>query len=238
MIRILICDDNPIVLSQVQAMVKSMEKKQKLTFDIELKNSGDFAIRSNSNYDIAVVDIEMPGINGLKLTELLRKNNPDIIVIILTSFSTYLDSAMKISVFRYLSKPIDKNRFYRNFSEALDCYKNISRKIYIEQDGDVYTIKTKDILYIENTKHGSIIVTKRDRFKTSQKPQEWFSKIELPNCFIFSHKSFLVNLQNVVNFNKSTITFQGQNDLIEVFCISQRKYTEFKKAFYNFVGGK
>lgn len=180
----------------------------------------------------------MPGINGLKLTELLRKNNPDIIVIILTSFADYLDSAMNISVFRYLSKPIDKNRFQRNFMEALDFYKKISKRIFIEQDGDVYTIKTKDILYIENTKHGSIIVTKHGKFKSTLKPQEWALKIELPNNFIFSHKSFLVNLQNVVNFNKSTVTFQGKNELIEVFCISQRKYTEFKRAFYNFVGGK
>lgn len=238
MISILICDDNPIILTQVQSIIKNIQKTQKFEFFIDLKSTGDFAIKSKAKYDIAIVDIEMPGINGLKLSELLRKNNPDIIVMILTSFSDYLDDAMKISVFRYLSKPIDKNRFCRNFLEALDFYKNISKRIFIEQDGDVYTIKTKDILYIENTKHGSLVVTKNNKFKTTLKPYEWEAKINLPNFFIFSHKSFLVNLQNVVNFNKSTITFQGENGLIEVFCISQRKHTEFKKSFYNFVGGK
>lgn len=238
MLNVLICDDNPEIVNQVNFLLNNVKKKQKINFTIDAKTNGDFAIKSKSMYDIAIIDIEMPGINGLKLTELLKKHNPDIIVIILTSFSDYLDSAMKISVFRYLSKPIDKNRFYRNFTEALDYYNNISKQIFVEKEDYVYTVKTKDILYIENTKHGSKIVTKHGIYKTSKKPQDWANEINLPNCFVFSHKSFLVNLQNVINFNKSTITFQHLDSLLEVVCVSQRRYYDFKKAFYNFVGGK
>ena len=83
MISILICDDNPIILTQVQSIIKNIQKTQKFEFFIDLKSTGDFAIKSKAKYDIAIVDIEMPGINGLKLSELLRKNNPDIIVMIL-----------------------------------------------------------------------------------------------------------------------------------------------------------
>lgn len=53
----------------------------------------------------------MPGINGLKLSQKLKQNNPDILIMIITAFESYLDDAMEIHVYRYLSKPIDENRF-------------------------------------------------------------------------------------------------------------------------------
>ena len=237
MINVLVCDDDPKILKQVQTILNNIKKKNKLDFDVDLKLNGDFTLSSRVVYDIAIVDIEMPGISGLRLAEKLKQYNPDIIIIILTSFSAYLDSAMKISVFRYLSKPIDTSRFVRNFGEALHYYKQLSQRIYIEKDDEVNTIKTKDILYIENLKHGSTIVTKYDTYRTNKKPQEWLETINQPNCFVLSHKSFIVNLQNVINFDKSTVTFNGLKGLIEVNCVSQRKYSDFKKAFYSFVGG-
>ena len=66
---------------------------------------------------------------------------------------------------------------------------------------------------------------------------EWYETINQPNCFTFSHKSFLVNLQNVINFDKNTVHFQGLNNTVRIACISQRKYYEFKKAFFDFAGG-
>lgn len=237
MINILICDDDIKITEQVFTLINKYQTQYGIEFNIDIKHTGDFILDNNKSYDIALVDIEMPGISGLKLSQKLKENNSDIIIVILTLFSDYLDSAMEIEVFRYLSKPIDINRFYRNFSDALIHFRNISKKIIIEEDDSVYNVKTKDILYIENKKHGSIIVSKYKTFITNVKPNEWYERINQPNCFIFSHKSYLVNLQNVINFNKNTITMQGRDETIDVFCISQRKYSKFKKSFYDFTGG-
>ncbi len=237
MVNILICDDDKLITHRLNKLLRDIQNKYNFNFNIDTKYSGDSAVDTDLIYDIAIIDIEMPGINGLKLSEKIKTKNPDVIILILTSFSDYLDSAMDINVFRYLSKPIDVERFNRNFLDAIKRYKQISKQIILEISETVYTIKTKDILYIENLKHGSVIVTKQDKFKTNKKPQEWFEYISQPNCFVYSHKSFLVNLQNVINFNKSTVLFQGLNKNIKVACISQRKYSDFKKAFFDFAGG-
>ena len=144
---------------------------------------------------------------------------------------------MKIQVFRYLSKPIDEERFNRNFLEAVEHYKKISKSIIIEKYDEIFTVKAKDILYIENRKHGSLVVTKTKSYETNKKPAEWYEIINQPNCFVQSHKSYIVNLQNVINFDKSAITFQGEDKTITEHIISQRKYTEFRKAFFDFAGG-
>lgn len=238
LLKILICDDDTRITQKIFSLINHIKLKNKIDFNIDIRGSGDFILKKKVFYDIAIVDIEMPGISGIKLTETLKTYNPDILVIILTSFSNYLDSAMKIQVFRYLSKPIDTDRFNRNFLEAIEYYRQISKQIIIEKNDEVHTVKTKDILYIENKKHGSIIVTKYNTFITSKKPMEWYNIINQPNCFVFSHKSYIVNLQNVINFNRSAIVFENtENHTLEIHCISQRKYAEFKKAFFDFAGG-
>ena len=237
MIKLLICDDNPEITEQVYSLIRIFGKKYKIEFLIEIKYSGEFIIDDNQIYDIAIIDIEMPGISGLKLSEKLKKVNPDIIVMVLTSFQNYLDSAMKIHVFRYLSKPINQNRFYLNFKDAIQEYRLISKTITINYNDEVHLIKTKDILYIENQKYGSIIYTKRGDFYTNIKPKKLNKKIDQNECFVFSHNSILINLQNVIDFNKSTIILRKSDvETISTY-MSQRKYSNFKKAFFNFAGG-
>lgn len=237
MVNILVCDDDVYITQQINKLLKKFQRNHNIDFNVMIKNCGDSVISEELTYDIAIIDIEMPGISGLKLSKMLKDNNLDIIIIILTSFSNYLDSAMDINVFRYLSKPIENERFNKSLFEALKRYKQISKRIVLDLYDEVYTVKTKDILYIENLKYGSLIVTKYGEYKTNKKPQEWYEEINQPRCFVFSHKSFLVNLQNVINFNKSSIVFQGRQNTIEKVCVSQRKYSDFKKAFFDFAGG-
>lgn len=237
MIKVLVCDDDKIITDKVKHLLDDIQENYSFELDIQISNDGQSVIKNNEVFDIAIVDIEMPNVDGLVLSEELKRRNSDTIVLILTSFSDYLDSAMRIQVFRYLSKPIDEERFAKNFIEAVGYYKQISKQIIVESGDEVLTIKTKDILYIENLKHGSVIATKHGDYKTNKKPQEWYGIINQPNCFTYSHKSFLVNLQNVINFDRNTVHFQGSNNTVRIACISQRKYYEFKKAFFDFAGG-
>lgn len=236
MIKVLICDDNPNITQQVYKLLKKFEQTSKIELDITVNNSSEIIFKKDGKYDIAIIDIEMPGINGIKLSENLKLKNPNIIVMILTSFNNYLDDAMKIHVFRYLSKPIDINRFYNNLKDALGEYRLISKAITISIKDEVYLIKTKDILYIENQKRGSIIHTKNNSFAVDKKPKDVLQMIDQNNCFVYSHNSIIVNLQNVINFNKQEIVMRKNNDETVSTYISQRKYSKFKKSFLNFAG--
>ena len=98
MINILICDDDIKIINEVKKLLHFIKNNTKMDFCIETKNNANFINKTNIKYDIAILDIEMPGTNGLALASTLKDVNPDIIIIIMTSFSDYLDSAMGISV--------------------------------------------------------------------------------------------------------------------------------------------
>lgn len=236
MINVLVCDDDKDILSEVEALLKNYENAVGADFNIDLHTSGDFIFNEKKKYDIAVLDIEMPKINGIELSKTLSNINPDIIVIILTSYQKYLDDAMRVHVFRYLSKPIDENRFFENLKDAVNEIKSISKSITVKSAGDYHLIKTKDILYIENSKNGSVIITKNCDLITNKKPSELLEIIDQPQCFVYSHNSIIVNLQNVINFSKTTVTLRkNEDEIVETF-ISQRKYTQFKQAFFEYAG--
>ena len=66
-----------------------------------------YAIRSY--YDLAVLDIKMPGISGLDLLSRIQEENPGLLVIIMTAESTMKNAveAMKRGAYDYITKPFD-----------------------------------------------------------------------------------------------------------------------------------
>ena len=96
MIKVLVCDDDRIITEKVQQLLTIVQEQYSFELDIKTYNDGRLAMESEEIYDIAIVDIEMPDVDGLALSENLKKRNSDAIVLILTSFSDYLDSAMRI----------------------------------------------------------------------------------------------------------------------------------------------
>lgn len=102
----------------------------------------------------------MPGINGITVGQELKNRDNKILIFITTSFSEYLDEAMKFHIFRYLSKPIDKQRLYRNLKDALALINSRSDKILVETKTNNFTIFTNEIIMIEAIGHPLSIVPK------------------------------------------------------------------------------
>jgi two-component system response regulator YesN len=83
--------------------------------------------------DVAIVDIHMPGMNGLELTQLLRTRHPALQVVILTGYARfeYARSAIAAGVINYLLKPVDKN-------ELLGVLRQIGAQAESEQRKSAY----------------------------------------------------------------------------------------------------
>ncbi|MDY2589148.1 MAG: response regulator [Agathobacter sp.] len=62
--------------------------------------------------DLLFLDVEMPGMNGIYVGTELKRQNPDIMIFIVTSYSEYLDATMRFQVFRFLTKPLNRQRFF------------------------------------------------------------------------------------------------------------------------------
>ena len=150
--NILICDDDKLYVDMIRKYVDEFFADHKITdYKVYEYNSGDEVAKNNEKIDIAFLDVEMDGINGIEAGKCLRNNNKNIVLFIITSYMGYLDDAMDEGVFRYINKPLERPVIMRGLHKALLlCSKSQSKKINIEYKGDNVIIEQDSIICIES----------------------------------------------------------------------------------------
>jgi len=115
--RLLIVDDDPSIHELVQAMLVGAN------WEADSAASGDEALArlQGHTYDILLVDILMPGMDGLALLGLLRSRYPHIPVVIMTVKNTpdHVLGSLRRDAAAYLSKPFSRDAFLGTLHNAL-----------------------------------------------------------------------------------------------------------------------
>ena len=88
------------------------------------------ALVENKNFDAVVVDLAMPGIDGIETTKKIKEKRPDLEIIILTGHATVKAGieAMKLGAEDFLEKPVDLNVLLERISEAKQKRMRIQEK--------------------------------------------------------------------------------------------------------------
>ncbi|MBE9573305.1 MAG: response regulator [Proteobacteria bacterium] len=104
-IRVLLVDDEETLIEYLSKRLLKQGFTVKSTF------SGEEAVEAakQEHYDVAVVDLKMPGMDGVEAQRRLREIQPFLQSIVLTAYAsveTALESG-QLEAFQYLSKPVD-----------------------------------------------------------------------------------------------------------------------------------
>ena len=119
-IKVSIVDDNSFLIHAI---------KEKLSFfdEIEIKhtalNGSELLtkLEENHNLDIILMDIEMPVLNGIETTQMVKQKYPQIKIIMLTAFDNdeHIFNAIKAGADGYLLKEINPEELYKGIKETL-----------------------------------------------------------------------------------------------------------------------
>ena len=124
----------------------------------------------------------MPGMNGIYVGKELKQKNKNTIIFVITSYSQYLDEAMRFHVFRYLSKPLEKQRIFRNMKDALSLYNSSIIKVSIETKDSAFVVLSADIIFIEANNHKTIVHTTDGDYLSIHNINYWLEQLHMP-CF-------------------------------------------------------
>ena len=165
--RILICDDDPVILELLEKYINSyFHTIGRKCPEIATFNNGESLLDDSDDKDILFLDIEMPGMNGIYVGNELKKRNNNIIIFVISSYSEYLDDAMRFHVFRYMSKPVDRQRLFRNMNDALDLYHSLTYTIPIETKQGITTVSASSIIMIEAQSRKVIVHTVQGNYES------------------------------------------------------------------------
>ena len=112
--RITICDDDKLITFQLTEYLNEFFQNSGFGMpEVITYNCAEDLLADPARMDLVFLDIEMPGLNGIYAGNHLYNRNPETHIFVITSHMKYLDDAMRFHVFRYLSKPLDKDRLIR-----------------------------------------------------------------------------------------------------------------------------
>ena len=230
--NIAICDDEPVFLKKLYKKLTDMKipdcRIHEFTSGKEL-----LKLYVKGMYEVVILDVEMPNMDGIKLGEALRKQNKQIVLIYLTAHSQYLDSALNLNASRFFEKPIDKARFFNGIDNALERIDNSSISFYIRDDKTQVRISAENIVYVEIERRKTKIVTDEKEYCTTH-TLDYFKERLVSSVFAQPHKSYIVNLNYITAYERTGIVLDDKYKIP----VSRSKQTEFHTAFIRFMEGK
>lgn len=96
----------------------------------------DDSVHSGTPFEVIVLDVLMPGMDGLETLRHLRQRHPSVPVVVLTGHGSTRDgmTAMQLGAVDYLVKPVDIDELVRVVHNAAECAEALSPKACMEQD--------------------------------------------------------------------------------------------------------
>ena len=230
--NIAICDDETEYANDIRVHLNQHSSEHGLTFDIYDFNSGEEILASNTVFDIAFLDIEMDGINGIEVGRELQKANPDLVLIYVTAYNHYLDDALDLGITRFFDKPIDSQRFYEGMDKAISKIDNTELRFYLKDSNKgVVTVRSKDIIFVEIIGRKTKIHTKSHEYLSKDGIKIWKARLN-KSYFEIPHNSYIINTNFITYYCKDYIMLDYKYNIPIAFS----KRSEFKRKFMKLMG--
>lgn len=121
MYRIMLADDEGIVIDSMKFII---EKEFGDTCEIEFAKTGRSVIELAERFkpDIAVMDIQMPGINGIDAMKEIKKFSANTVFIVMSAYDKfdYAKEAIKLGVLEYINKPMERTKVIATLKKAME----------------------------------------------------------------------------------------------------------------------
>lgn len=235
-INIAICDDEKLQVDLLHKYVISWASKNNILVNIETfynAESFEFKWSMNKKYDILLLDIEMPGINGVELAKRIRIEDDILDIIFITAISDYIAEGYDVSALNYLIKPIKEAKLYECLDKAMGKMPKEEKTIIINMDGENHRIVQNDILYIESVGHLLEIHTVDKKYTTRKNIGD--IEKELDNCILLKcHRSYIVGLKHIRKIGKADILLDNK----QMIPVSRRLYSNINMAFIKYFRGE
>ena len=227
--NILICDDEYKYIEDIKKNVENFFKEISQSVCFDTYTDGEKVLRSDlTRYDIAFLDIEIGNVKGTQIAEKMKFCNPHTVIFFITAFNHYLDDAMTLSAFRYLSKPLDTKRLLKGLKIAIDMIDKSIVEFMIKDGDTIYQVHACDIIFIEIMGRFTKVATTQGVFMSTNPIEFWQKKLSA-TYFYRIHKSFIINSNYISKYTRDNIVLSNKYNIP----IAYRTRASFRQYFLN-----
>lgn len=237
MIKIAIVEDEIEMSSDLKKHVETFfnQHDKKITIDI-FDNAVKFLDKYKSKYDLVFMDINLPYMDGIEASEKLRKIDPTVIIVFVTSLAQYAIEGYKVHAFDYVLKPVNYYNFVLTLERILPHLKDNDKSIVIYTNKISFKkILIERIKYIEIINHKLVFHTLDGDYETHGALNDYVDILK-DDYFELCNRCYLINLKMVSQVTPDSVIIDDESLLI-----SRPKRKQFLHVLNEFIatgGGK
>ena len=228
MIHIAIVNDDKEYIEQIRQYVEQYERDGGESIKLSVYDDGDSIVyKYRSQYDIVVMDVEMRFMDGISAAEEIRKNDPEVVIILISSTTKYAIRGYSVEALDYLLKPVSYPTFSQCIDRAITRIRKRKKAITVNIKGGIARFDSSDIYYVESRGHSLIYYTVFGEWETVSTMKE----AEAVLCdmgFFRASKWYLVNVDHVNSFKDGCINLANKS--LSVSRAKQKELLELLRA--------
>ncbi len=231
-LHIAVCDDDITARDMIASSLKGVFAQHGIEAELEVYGSADAlgADLSSKVFDLLLLDIDMPGTDGITFAEHLRAEHNNIEIIYISNREDRVFDSLR-------SMPrgfIRKSRFLQDTAEIVNLYlKNRAEqrrhpKLVLHTQNGMESVQMDQIIYIEGVGKYQDIVVKDNTapIQVRRSMQELENELT-PYGFLRVHKGYLVNYRFIRRIDEADLLLTTSQTLP----IARRKLGEIKELF-------
>lgn len=233
MYHIAIVEDELIFSNQLQEYMKQYQEEHNVRFKISVFHDGAEIVQNyQAIYDIILLDISMPQMNGMDAAKIIREKDSDVSLMFITNMASYAIKGYEVGALDFVMKPINYYTFSMKLGRALKrTIQRARQDILLTLPDGVKKFHISDILYVEVQNRMLHYHTLEEEYVVRGTMQS-VEELLAPYPFVKCNHWYIVNLMHVSEVHKSIVIVGGHE--LE---ISRRNRTAFLKALTEYIGG-
>lgn len=231
--HVAVCDDNILFLKGIRTQVEKLDIADQISCYSNL-NAFLFSVEGGTQYDAVLMDIDWKqDETGIDIAEKLKELSPLSKIIYITGYNDRFSQRIflqKSNLSGYLVKPIDSELLRINLEKVADAIHQGESALTIRVGGKPVSVPLNEIVYLESLGH-TVNIHTCDEVITVYERLDKLSLL-LPEGFLRSHKSFLVNMRRIRRFLERDILLDTGNTVP----VSRSRYAQTKRNYVRYMG--
>lgn len=233
-IRVAVIEDSDDAFFAVKEYLAEYSKKTAYNFNItRFEYSESFLENYKPVYDIVIMDIMLPGMNGMDAAVKLRQLDPIVVLIFVTNMSQYAINGYQVDALDYVLKPINYYSFIMRIEKAL---RRISKSaddklLRLRTENGVRLAEVSEIYLIDILRHYITVHTSTEKIRSYGVLND--IEVQLPKTFVRCSACAIVNLKCVEGIYSDDIKLKNG---VTVH-IGRTRKKEFMMAFSKYIIG-
>ena len=236
MLQIAICDDDQIHLSHTRKLAANYLSAHRLDIS-EFGSANELLFRMDGEGyvpDIALLDIQMPGIDGIELAGEINRCAPECKIVFISSYIFYAPNVYDTEHIYFVLKSQIEERLPVALEKAVASLAKPKTFLIIKSGASVNRIPTDSVLYLERALHKTRIVTDSDSYLSTQSPSSLLATVAQDDVFIHCHQSYWVNAKCIKTMEANEFILCNGSSVP----ISRAQKAKAKEEFFRMLAAK